>query len=142
LPTSVVCAWRIGFHGNETWCTLKIDRSFIRNLLVDGTDAAITKMIIGLAQSMNIEIIAEGVETKVQHDFLVRNGCRIYQGYLFSAPLPQEAFEKLLSQFHSAANTKDTGKTNKTNVGWERRMSSVTVDVDRRRSRIENGISN
>ncbi|HEY8101116.1 MAG TPA: EAL domain-containing protein [Burkholderiaceae bacterium] len=111
---------------------LKIDQSFIHNLLFDCTDAAITKMIIGLAQNMNIEIIAEGVETKVQHDFLIRNGCRIYQGYLFSAPLPKKALEELLNQSNSTAN----------NVSLERRWRTDPINVDRRRSGIENSVSN
>ena len=83
---------------------LKIDQSFIQNLLTDPNDTAIVKMVIELAHSMNIEVIAEGVETKEQYDFLVQHGCRAYQGYLFSLPLSQQALDKLLSDTDMPGN--------------------------------------
>ncbi len=65
---------------------LKIDKSFIDDVLLDADDAAIARTIVALAQSMNLGVIAEGVETKEQRDFLEKNGCMVYQGYLFGKP--------------------------------------------------------
>ena len=67
---------------------LKIDRSFVVNIFTDRDDAAIAKMVVALAQSLGLEVIAEGVENEAQWDFLASVGCRNYQGYLFSRPLP------------------------------------------------------
>lgn len=77
---------------------LKIDRSFIKDIPDDEEDIAITKAIIALAKSLNIEVIAEGVETQAQKDFLVENGCRYIQGYLYSKPVPLEEFEKMIER--------------------------------------------
>jgi EAL domain-containing protein (putative c-di-GMP-specific phosphodiesterase class I) len=75
---------------------LKIDQSFVRNVLGSPNDAAIARTIIALAQSLHLEVIAEGVETAAQRDFLAAAGCRAYQGYYFSRPLPLLAFDALL----------------------------------------------
>ena len=72
---------------------LKIDKSFVDHIETDANDAAIAKMIIALAISSNLNVIAEGVETQGQMDFLAALGCQAYQGYLFSRPLPLEEFE-------------------------------------------------
>jgi diguanylate cyclase (GGDEF)-like protein/PAS domain S-box-containing protein len=75
---------------------LKIDQSFIKDLLTDPDDAAIAKMIIALAESLGLVVIAEGVETAGQRDYLADQGCHAYQGYLFSRPLPLHEFEQLM----------------------------------------------
>ena len=77
---------------------LKIDRSFVRDVLVDGNDAAIATMIIALSNSMGLPVIAEGVESQAQLDCLVGMGCKAYQGYLFSRPLSQQKLEELISR--------------------------------------------
>ena len=71
---------------------LKIDKSFVNDILTDANDAAIARMIIRLAQSMELSVIAEGVETKEQRDWLEREGCLQYQGYYFGRPVPVAAF--------------------------------------------------
>jgi len=75
---------------------LKIDQGFVKNILTDPNDAAIAKMVIALAQSMGLSVIAEGVELEAQRDFLERLGCHAYQGYLFGRPLPLQEFLKLV----------------------------------------------
>ena len=75
---------------------LKIDQTFVRDLPDDEEDAGITKAVIALAKSLNLRVIAEGVETKEQRDFLVENGCENIQGYYYSKPIPADAFEVLL----------------------------------------------
>ncbi len=66
---------------------LKIDQSFIRDIPEDEDDMAITKTIIGLAHNLKLDVIAEGVETREQEDFLLSNGCILAQGYLYDRPL-------------------------------------------------------
>jgi EAL domain-containing protein (putative c-di-GMP-specific phosphodiesterase class I) len=72
---------------------LKIDRSFIRDILTDESSAAIAQTIISLSRAMGLPVIAEGVETEKQREFLLRIGCHAFQGYLFSRPLPIHEFE-------------------------------------------------
>ena len=77
---------------------LKIDQSFVRNILTDPGDAAIAKMVIALADSMGLSVIAEGVELEAQRNLLTDLGCHNYQGYLFSRPLPVHEFEAFVAQ--------------------------------------------
>jgi len=72
---------------------LKIDQGFVRNIVTDPNDAAIAKMVVVLAESLGLSVIAEGVELQAQADFLAHLGCHAYQGYWFSRPLPVAAFE-------------------------------------------------
>jgi len=76
---------------------LKIDQSFVRNIGTKSTDAMIIQTIIGMANNLGIEVIAEGVETDAQHDFLSGAGCWFYQGYLFGRPVPVKEFTALLT---------------------------------------------
>jgi EAL domain-containing protein (putative c-di-GMP-specific phosphodiesterase class I) len=75
---------------------LKIDQSFVRNLDLKYSDALIVQTIIGMANNLDMEVIAEGVETETQRAFLEKNGCALCQGYLFSKPVPLAEFEELL----------------------------------------------
>jgi len=76
---------------------LKIDQTFVASMLGSHTDAVIVQTIIGMAKSLGLEVIAEGVETEEQLAFLVRNGCRRFQGYLLGRPVPIEQLEQQLA---------------------------------------------
>jgi len=75
---------------------LKIDKSFVSNIGVNPADAIIVKIIINMASSLGMEVIAEGVETEAQRDFLEEHDCHFFQGYLFGKPVPIAEFEALL----------------------------------------------
>ncbi len=77
---------------------LKIDQSFVDELVVDNDDTAITLAIISMAKSLRLEVIAEGVETKQQLDFLRENNCDDIQGYYFSRPIPENEFKTFIRQ--------------------------------------------
>jgi EAL domain-containing protein (putative c-di-GMP-specific phosphodiesterase class I) len=77
---------RLPVHG------LKIDQSFVRDVSSNPSDAAIVEAIIGMARRFNLSIVAEGVETASQLDYLQSHGTMAYQGYHFSRPIPAEEF--------------------------------------------------
>jgi EAL domain-containing protein (putative c-di-GMP-specific phosphodiesterase class I) len=77
---------------------VKIDQSFVRDLVEDSADRAIVRTIITMAESLKMDVIAEGVETNEQRDLLFAKGCSHYQGYLFGRPVLIEQFEALLQR--------------------------------------------
>jgi len=77
---------------------LKIDQGFVRDILIDPNDAAIANMVVALADSLGLSVIAEGVEFKAQSDYLARHGCHAYQGYYYGRPLPLAAFEASMAR--------------------------------------------
>lgn len=79
---------------------IKIDKQFIQDLLVNEDDTRIANTIIDLGKSLNLSVIAEGVETHEQEFYLRQRGCQIAQGYHFSRPLMPEAFAEFVAQFH------------------------------------------
>lgn len=76
---------------------IKIDQSFVKNIGLKRSDTVIVQTIIGMAKSLGMDVIAEGVETSKQHEFLERSGCFRFQGYLFGKPMPAEEFENALA---------------------------------------------
>lgn len=91
---------------------LKIDRSFVRDIVENVGSSAIAQSIISLGRAMCLDVIAEGVETEEQRDCLTRLGCHMFQGYLFSRPLPLEEFELMLpvlDRFNDRILTKVSG---------------------------------
>jgi len=84
--------------------TLKIDRSFIRDLETDADDRGLTEAIINMAKTLRLHLVAEGVETQGQSDFLQKRGCDELQGFLFSPPLAPQQFETFVSAFRAAVH--------------------------------------
>ncbi len=82
---------------------LKIDRSFVRDIETDTGDRAIVETILAMARHLGLTVVAEGVETEAQCRFLQRHGCHLYQGWLFSKPLPMSRFSRYLMRAVAAA---------------------------------------
>ena len=76
---------------------LKIDKSFVSDIHADGTDGNIAIAVIGLAHALGLKVVAEGVETDEQRQFLLDHHCDIFQGYLFSRPIPAPDFAQKLA---------------------------------------------
>jgi EAL domain-containing protein (putative c-di-GMP-specific phosphodiesterase class I) len=77
---------------------IKIDRSFVRDVIDDANDAALVRTILTMSQHMGLEVVAEGVETREAWRFLVDNNCQSFQGYFFGRPCPEEQFRTLYIQ--------------------------------------------
>jgi EAL domain-containing protein (putative c-di-GMP-specific phosphodiesterase class I) len=86
---------------------LKIDRSFVRDLIVDPNDAVIAQTIIGMGHNLGLNVIAEGVETQEQRICLERIGCDAFQGYLFGKPMPLPEFERIVDSLNRAIRLKN-----------------------------------
>jgi diguanylate cyclase (GGDEF)-like protein/hemerythrin-like metal-binding protein/PAS domain S-box-containing protein len=84
---------------------LKIDQSFVREVLTDPNDAAIAQTIVALGQSLGLAVIAEGVETEGQRNFLASHECLAYQGYFFSRPVPADVFERFVNGANRESST-------------------------------------
>ena len=84
---------------------IKIDKSFVQDVLVDEDDATIVRAIIQLGRSLNMEVIAEGVESAEQEAYVIAQGCNEGQGYYYSRPLSPEAFEVWIRQYQAKAKT-------------------------------------
>jgi EAL domain-containing protein (putative c-di-GMP-specific phosphodiesterase class I) len=83
---------------------LKIDQSFVRDIPHDANNTAIAKAVIALGHALNLQIIAEGVETVDQADFLRLNGCDLVQGYLYSKPRLPDELNEFLPMFRNNNN--------------------------------------
>lgn len=85
---------------------LKIDKSFVRDILTDTNDAVIARTIVALANSLGLNVIAEGVELEGQRAFLSKHGCHDYQGYLFSRPLTEQQFHAFCQSYKAPVKSK------------------------------------
>jgi EAL domain-containing protein (putative c-di-GMP-specific phosphodiesterase class I) len=72
---------------------LKIDQMFVRDMEKDTSSEAIVRAILAISRSLDLEVVAEGVETTAQHELLLTRGCELFQGYLFGRPVPIEAWK-------------------------------------------------
>ena len=99
---------------------LKIDRSFVQRLSEQGNETKIAQVIIGLGSGLGLEVIAEGIETDAQGQYLLRHGCDRFQGYLLAPPMQIDAFRKLLERvFHSGGTPADDPEAWTSGLGTE-----------------------
>jgi len=92
----------LGYLSRFSLDKLKIDQAFVRNITTDPRSAAIAQATLALADGLALRVVAEGVETVAQRDFLGRIGCEVLQGYLYSPPLPAREMQALLEAGHVA----------------------------------------
>jgi diguanylate cyclase (GGDEF)-like protein/hemerythrin-like metal-binding protein/PAS domain S-box-containing protein len=118
---------------------LKIDKSFVNDIVTNQDDAMMVQTIITMAHNFRMNVIAEGVETAEQLAFLKQHGCMVYQGYLFSKPVPIEEFEKLLGRLHSPveshlpnveASPEQLLRKDKMELAWTDQMSVGNAKID------------
>ncbi|MDE2087367.1 MAG: EAL domain-containing protein, partial [Xanthomonadaceae bacterium] len=76
---------------------LKIDQAFVARLPENHSDAMVAQTIIAMGRGLDLQVVAEGVETEAQRNFLMSQGCDIFQGYLIARPLPLHAFEQIFA---------------------------------------------
>jgi diguanylate cyclase (GGDEF)-like protein/PAS domain S-box-containing protein len=91
--------------------TLKVDRAFVRDITTDADDASIVGAVIGMGKTLLMRVVAEGVETEEQLEFLKRQGCPEAQGYYFSHPVPAGTFTQLLANKMAGSRTQPDGRT-------------------------------
>ncbi|MBQ0131632.1 MAG: EAL domain-containing protein, partial [Comamonas sp.] len=77
---------------------LKLDKSFVQDVTISAAAAALTRSVLNIANSLGMAVVAEGVETQAQADWLTEHGCQVLQGYLFAKPMPAEAIAAWTSQ--------------------------------------------
>jgi diguanylate cyclase (GGDEF)-like protein/PAS domain S-box-containing protein len=115
---------------------VKIDQLFIRDILEDPTSAAIARSVLYLGRELRLSVVAEGVETIEQRDFLATLGCSTFQGYLFSRPVPIEKFELLLASSPDliAETPRSQLSCDSANLDFER--SPIRLRLERRRATV------
>ena len=84
---------------NYPFDTLKIDRSFVQELPDSESSVGLVKAIVSMGSSLGMKIVSEGVETKQQADFLIAEGCSIFQGYLYAKPMAEADFQDWLKKY-------------------------------------------
>jgi diguanylate cyclase (GGDEF)-like protein/PAS domain S-box-containing protein len=112
---------------------VKIDQLFIRDILDDSTSAAIARSVLYLGRALRLSVVAEGVETSEQRDFLATLGCNTFQGYLFGRPVPIEDFELLLSSFSDLATETSQSKLSCDSANMEFERPPIYRRFERRR---------
>jgi len=85
--------------------SIKIDRSYISNVLISKPDEKLVKAVIAMAKSLGMSVVSEGVESKGQLEFLVKENCEYIQGYYFSKPVPSDEFYNLLIKMNKLKNS-------------------------------------
>ena len=91
--------------------TLKMDKYFVDHVADNEEDASFARMVIGIARSLNLDLIAEGVETKEQLDFLYREGCHLIQGFYFSRPLNTDMALEYMKEHYNVPTQGSTFET-------------------------------